>query len=119
MPLLSSVKFTSLLSLILYINLLFITVFIISVALIHSTLEKILNMKCDNNSIQSNSGETYSGYFMPHPGQDNKNRNHVGGTDQTRRFSNTSYSSWSSSSSNLENSNFRSKPKRQYPNTRH
>ena len=62
-------------------------------------------MKCDNNFTQSNSGVTYSGYFMPHPGQDDKNRNHVGGTDQSRRWSNTSNSSWSSS--NSETSNFR------------
>lgn len=74
-------------------------------------------MKCDKNSIQGNAGEMNSGYFVPHPGQDDKNRNHFGGTDQTRRFSNTSNSSWYSS--NVECSNFRSKPKRQYPNTRH
>lgn len=116
MSLLSSVKLTSILAIICYINLIFITVFIIFVALIHSALEKIIfsNMKCDNNSTQSsNSGETYSGYFMPHPGQDDKNRNHVGGSDPNRRVStpstpfnsNTSSSSWSST--NLENSNYR------------
>lgn len=71
----------------------------------------------DNNS---NSSDSNSGYFMPHPGQDDKNRNNVGGTDKNRslnRFSYTSNSTWSSS--NVESGNFRSKPKRQYPNSRH
>lgn len=79
-----------------------------------------MNPACDNNWRERKSSEINSAYDMIHPSQDDKNRNNTGGIDQQRSLNRGSYNSNSFCYfSSEDQGNFRSKPRRKYPNARH